>query len=61
MGVLSAMAAVLFLLLIFQFFMNSALTPFPAQQTCQIISNLPTQDRHLHATLCASGFFSLFF
>lgn len=60
MGVLSAMAAVLFLLLIFQFFMNSALTPFPAQQTFQIISNLPTQDRHLHATLCASGFFSFF-
>lgn len=43
-----------------QFFMNSALTPFPAQQTFQIISNLPTQDRHLHATLCASGFFSFF-
>lgn len=39
------------------FFMSSALTPFPAQQTFQIISNLPTQDRRLRATLCAAGFF----
>lgn len=42
------------------FFMNSALTPFPAQQTFQIISNLPTQDRRLRATLCAAGFFLFF-
>lgn len=36
------------------------LTPFPVQQTFQIISNLPTQGHRLRATLCAAGFLSLF-